>query len=145
LQTKYDPQNLGDFDKNKKYTIVFTEWNEKYVNVLLNDCKNTLESKWIKNISLIKVPWSLELTFWALKAIENWADVIIVIWTVIRGGTSHYQHVCDWVTHWIINLQIKTWKPIVFGVLTCDNEQQIKQRLGKWKEWALSAMQLSVV
>lgn len=143
MQVKYSPRDLSGFDKKKKYVIVFTEWNEKYVNVLVESCNNTLKEKWILNIDYIKVPWTLELTYWALKAFDAWADIVIAIWTVIRGDTSHYDHVCDWVIQWITNLQIKHWKPIIFGVLTCDNKEQVKERLSKWEEWALSAIQVS--
>ena len=143
MQNHYAPKDLESFNKDLQYTIVYTEWNPKHVNRLTNECENTLKEHWIKNIKKLIVPWSLELPFWAMQAIKNWADIIITIWTVIRWDTSHYDHVCEWVTDWIMNLQLKTWKPIIFGVLTCENEQQVEDRIYKGKEWALSAISLS--
>ena len=143
MQKHYNPTNLGNYDKEKKYTIVSTQWNKEFVNILEMDCKNTLKEKWIKNITSIKVPWSLELIIWAIKAFEAWAEIVIVIWTVIRWETTHYKHVCDWVINWITTLQVHIKKPIIFWLLTCENEKQIKDRLYKWKEWALSAIEMS--
>lgn len=146
MQNHYDPKDLGKFNKSKKYVIVSTEWNSEYVDILVDDCEKTLEKNWIKNITHVKVPWSLELTYWAMEAFNSKkADVVIVIWTVIKWDTDHYLFVCNWVTQWIIELQLKTWKPIIFGLLTCDNEKQVKERLYKWKEWALSAIQITTI
>ena len=146
MQHKYSPTDLGNYDKTKKIVIVKTEWNSQYVDALAKDCEDTLREKGLTNIETLEVPWSLELTYWAVKAFEKyWADVCVVIWTVIRWDTSHYDHVCDWVTRGIINLQIEKSKPIVFWLLTCENERQVEQRMKKGKEWALSAIQLSKI
>ncbi len=142
----YNPKNLDGYKKNKKYVIVSTEWNDDYVSKLTNDCINTLREKWIKNIKEIKVPWCLELTYWSIIAFKKYkADIVIVIWVVIKWDTDHYKYVCSWVTEWITHLQIKLWKPIVFWVLTCDNDLQVIKRLWKWKEWALSAIQITKI
>ena len=145
MQQSYNPKNIKGYNKSKKYTIISTEWNEKYVQILEQECIETLKNHWIKNIHNFKVPWSLELPYWALKAANSWSDIVIVIWTVIRWETSHYDHVCDWVTKWIIDVQLKTGKPVIFGILTCDNEDQVKERLCKWKQWALSAISISKI
>lgn len=146
MQNHYNPKDLGSFDVNKKYVIVSTEWNSEYVDFLVTDCEKTLMENWIKNIFHIKVPWSLELTYWAIQAFEkNKADIVIVIWTVIKWDTDHYAYVCNWVTQWITELQIKLSKPIIFGLLTCNNEKQVKERLYKWREWALSAIRISII
>ena len=145
MQDEYNPQDLWSYDIKKKYFIVSTEWNFKYVDILERDCVKTLKEKWINNIEVLKVPWSLELPFWALKAFELWADIVIVIWTVIRGETSHYDHVCLWVTKWIMDLQLKLEKPVIYWLLTCNNLKQVEERLYKGREWALSAIRVSTL
>ena len=68
--------------------------------------------------------------FLNVYAIEDGADVVIALGVVIRGGTPHFEYVCQSVTEGLTRVQLDTGVPIGFGVLTVDNEKQALDRAG---------------
>ncbi|KAG1463348.1 hypothetical protein G6F46_002786 [Rhizopus delemar] len=74
-------------------------------------------------------------------------DAIICIGLVIKGGTAHFEYICDAVTHGIMRVQLDTGVPVMFGVLTCYNEQQAIARASTdegfehAQEWAAAAVE----
>lgn len=100
------------------------------------------------NCDIFKVPGTVELTFAASKLIESGSyDAIIVIGTVIRGDTPHFDYVCQSVTQGITHLNSECDIPVIFGVLTVDTEQQAIDRCGgpagdKGAEAAEAAIQM---
>jgi len=118
-----------------KITILLPEFNEKYGSKLLNSTIKSLESNGIKNPKIIRVPGALELPFAALKEIKNnKPNVLIALGVVIQGETDHYEHVCTQTFRGLMDVQLQTETPIVFGVLTCKTENQAVDRIenGKW-------------
>lgn len=82
------------------------------------------------NITVVHVPGSIELTFAASQLAKSGkVDVIIVFGCVIRGGTPHFDYVCQSVTQGITMLNATTDIPVIFGVLTTDNKQQAIDRI----------------
>ena len=74
---------------------------------------------------------AIELTFAASKLIETGLyDAIVVLGCVIRGGTPHFDYVCQSVTQGITHLNSECDIPVIFGILTVDNEQQALDRIG---------------
>ena len=49
---------------------------------------------------------------------------------VIRGGTPHFEYVCQAATTGLTDVSVRTGTPVGFGVLTCDDEQQALDRAG---------------
>ena len=83
-----------------------------------------------ENLKEIDVPGAYELPLaaaWALK--ENF-DAVIALGCVIRGETTHYDYVCQSVERGLSRLQLKSLKPVVFGVLTTENYEQALARAG---------------
>jgi len=77
------------------------------------------------------VPGTIELTFAASQLIKTGdCDVIIVLGCVIRGETPHFSCVCDSVTQGVAYLNATSRIPVIFGVITVDNEQQAIDRTG---------------
>jgi 6,7-dimethyl-8-ribityllumazine synthase len=75
-------------------------------------------------------------------------DAIIVIGSVIKGETQHFDFVCQGVTHGIKDLNIKYDTPVIFCVLTDNNEQQSIDRSGgkhgnKGTEAAIAAIKMA--
>ncbi|MEY4390622.1 MAG: hypothetical protein RLZZ400_365, partial [Actinomycetota bacterium] len=62
--------------------------------------------------------------------IEDGADAVIALGVVIRGGTPHFEYVCQAVTDGLTRVQLDSGVPIGFGVLTVDNEKQALDRAG---------------
>lgn len=146
MQNNYNPKQKNNFDPNKIYYIVHTEWNSEYVDIIKDNCINTLTSHGINNVRTLVVPWSMELPYWSGIAFDKyWADVVIAIWVVIKWDTDHYKYVCDSATMWLMNVQLKFLKPVICGLLTCNTIDQVVARLNKWEEFALSALNISTL
>ena len=132
-------KNLSFFDKksipnasNFKFGVVVSKWNEKITNNLLNGVLDTLYSFNVvqSNIVVFEVPGSFELIYGAKKINEKNVDAIICLGCVIKGETSHFDYICSSVSNGIMNLNIDLDVPVIFGVLTDDNEQQSIDRSG---------------
>ena len=84
-----------------------------------------------EDYKFIKVPGAVELPIAAKKlALKKSFDAIIVLGAVIRGETDHYQFVCDQVSYGCQKVAIEEVIPVIFGVLTCENEEQALDRIG---------------
>ena len=147
----YNPENIPDVS-TKRFGIIVSEWNDKITGKLLAGAKNTLLKHGVKedNIIIQYVPGSFELTFGAKFLIEKQKtlDAIIVLGCVIRGGTPHFEYVCQGVTQGITSLNIEYDIPFIFGLLTTDNEQQALDRAGgihgnKGDEAAITAIKMT--
>ncbi|XZF14818.1 6,7-dimethyl-8-ribityllumazine synthase [Chitinophagaceae bacterium MMS25-I14] len=136
-----------------RIAIVYTEWNEKIVGELMNGCKQVAAQFNSAIMEEIAVPGSFEIPFacnqlWQHYAgKENAPEAIIAFGTVIRGGTPHFEYVCKAVTEGITQLNLTLPVPVIFGVLTLDNEAQAWERLGgthghKGEEAAITALKM---
>lgn len=82
-------------------------------------------------VTVIYCPGSFELPLIAKKALETGKyDGVICLGAVIRGATSHYDHVCNAVTSGIARVNLDTGKPVVFGVVTTETIEQAIERAG---------------
>ncbi|MBS1771848.1 MAG: 6,7-dimethyl-8-ribityllumazine synthase [Bacteroidetes bacterium] len=133
--------------------VVYTEWNEKIINELIAGA-DKIFSKFNITTHKIAVPGSFELPFackqlfeYTFEKPESAVEAIIAFGTVIRGGTPHFDYVCKAVTEGITRLNLMLPIPVIFGVLTLDNEQQAWERLGgihghKGEEAAIAALKM---
>jgi 6,7-dimethyl-8-ribityllumazine synthase len=80
--------------------------------------------------SIMRVPGAFELPLAAQYAIQDGAEVVIALGVVIRGGTPHFEYVCNSATDGLTRVQLDTGIPIGFGLLTVDTEQQGLDRSG---------------
>ncbi|MGB9373223.1 MAG: 6,7-dimethyl-8-ribityllumazine synthase, partial [Jiangellales bacterium] len=81
-------------------------------------------------VTLVRVPGSFELPVAALHAARGGADAVVALGVVIRGGTPHFEYVCQAATIGLTDVTTSTGVPVGFGVLTCDTEQQALDRAG---------------
>ncbi|MFV0345641.1 MAG: 6,7-dimethyl-8-ribityllumazine synthase [Bacteroidales bacterium] len=119
--------------EGRRVAIVVSEWNIEVTGAMLNGAKNILIKHGVEeqNIDIKFVPGTFELTFGAKVMMERGGvDGIIVIGCVVRGGTPHFEYVCQGVTQGIAQLNAEGRIPIIYGVLTTDNEQQALDRAG---------------
>ena len=113
--------------------IVVAEWNGHITSALLRGAMDTFRKENFDDsqIKVFHVPGAVELTFGASQLIESSAfDVIIVFGCVIKGGTPHFDYVCQSVTQGITSLNADCDIPVIFGVLTVDTEQDAIDRAG---------------
>lgn len=135
--------------KDAFVVIVKTEWNAHIVNKLEAGCKKILDEQKVK-YKILKVPGSFEIPF-AIKAYAESdakrTDAFIALATVVRGGTPHFDYVCKAITEGILSLNMMLDVPVIFGVLTVDNEKQALERVGgphghKGEEAAVTAIKM---
>lgn len=114
--------------------IVTTSWNSKITHALRQGAIDFLTENGFdphETVMTFEVPGAIELTFAASQLIETGRfDAIIVLGCVIRGGTPHFDYVCQSVTQGITTLNADVDTPVIFGVLTVDNEQDALDRAG---------------
>ena len=134
-------KNLSEYDKNQlpnakdfRFGIVVSEWNDKITNGLFNGAESALLDCGVlpENIIRWNVPGSFELIYGAklmLEKVEK-LDAVITIGSVIKGETMHFEFVCEGVTQGIKDLNIQSDVPVIFCVLTDNNEQQSIDRSG---------------
>lgn len=119
--------------ENMRVAIVSAEWNGHITNALTQGALDLFNRQGFdaKDIEVFHVPGAVELTFAASQLIESGNfDVIIVFGCVIRGGTPHFDYVCQSVTQGITALNADCDIPVIFGVLTVDCEQDALDRAG---------------
>jgi 6,7-dimethyl-8-ribityllumazine synthase len=135
--------------KDAFVVIVNTEWNAAIVNKLTTGAKKILAGNGIK-YKLITVPGAVEIPF-AVKNHYAYSatppDAYITIGTVIRGDTPHFDYVCKAVTDGVLQLNLSLDVPVIFAVLTVENEKQAKERTGgkhghKGEEAAITAIKM---
>ena len=116
-----------------KVAIVKALWNGHITGALTDSAVATFKAQGIdnENIDIFDVPGAVELTVAASQLIEtSMYDAIIVFGCVVRGGTPHFDYVCQSVTQGITALNADCDTPVIFGVLTVDTEQDALDRCG---------------
>lgn len=81
-------------------------------------------------VSLVKVPGAVEIPLACKALLDRGCDGVVALGAVIRGETSHYDYVCNSVERGVSQLMLEYKKPIGFGVLTTENEEQAMDRVG---------------
>lgn len=135
-----------------RVAIVYTEWNDKIVAEQRAGCRRILDGQQAVLVAEFVVPGCFEIPFAcrhvALQDISGTgAEAIIAFGAVIRGGTPHFEYVCQAVTDGISALNVSLDIPVIFGVLTLDTEAQAWERLGgvhghKGEEAAITALKM---
>lgn len=150
-------KNLSDFNHTTianaagmRIGIVVAEWNIEITGALRDGAINTLLAHGVteNDIVVTYVPGSFELTFGAQILCEDkHVDAVICIGCVIQGETRHFDFICDAVAHGVTNVSMKYNKPVIFGVLTPNTQQQAIDRAGgkhgnKGDEAAVTAIKM---
>ncbi|MFI5160553.1 MAG: 6,7-dimethyl-8-ribityllumazine synthase [Sphingobacteriales bacterium] len=152
-------KNLSDFSGTDipsalpyRFGIVVAEWNAEITNALYQGAYQSLVNHGAlpDNIFNYPVPGSFELTSGADLLLTNnrHLDAVICLGCVIQGETRHFDFICNAVANGISNVAIKHSRPVIFGVLTTDNQQQAIDRAGgkhgnKGDEAAMTAIKMA--
>jgi len=133
--------------KDAFIVIVKTEWNKNIVDKLESGAISILQEQNIK-YKTITVPGSFEIPFAIrMHARSKKANAFIALGTVIRGDTPHFDYVCKAITDGVLSLNLMLDVPVIFGVLTVNDEQQAMDRAGgshgnKGEEAAITAIKM---
>ncbi len=137
--------------KDALVVLVKTEWNAAVVNELEAGAIRILEQYGVSTRT-ITVPGAVEIPF-IIK--QSWAQTnapsaFIALGCVIKGDTPHFDYVCRSVTDGITSLNLSMDVPVIFGVLTVNNQEQANERIGgkhghKGEEAAITALKMMVL
>ena len=135
-----------NIDKNdySKYRILIisTSWNQEIIDVMKGDAISNLQKYNVNKIDSIEVPGAFELSQAAEKFIESY-DAVLALGTIIKGETYHFEVLAHETARSLSQVSISNKKPVIFGVLTTNNELQAKQRAQvKGSEYAKSLLKM---
>lgn len=145
----YSAKNIIDVSA-KKFAIVISEWNTDVTESLYQGAVSTLLKHGAAkdNIFRVDVPGSFELSLGAQKlAKREEIDAVICLGCVIQGETRHFDFICQAVATGVTDVSLKYDKPVIFGVLTPESQQQALDRAGgkhgnKGDEAAITAIKM---
>jgi len=115
-------------DTPLRLAIIAASWHTEIMDGLLDGARRAAAEAGAEVIEL-RVPGSFELPVAAARLAPH-VDAVAALGVVIRGGTPHFEYVCQAATSGLTDVGIRTGVPIGFGVLTCDTEQQGLDRAG---------------
>lgn len=109
--------------------VIAGQWHDVITDGLIAGAQRVLEASgatW----RLVRVPGSFELPVAAKAALDSGADAVVCLGVIIRGGTPHFEFVSSAATDGLTRVALDAGKPVGFGVLTLDDEQQGLDRAG---------------
>ena len=131
--------------------IVSTTWNAEIVDLLLQRALAVCEEAGTAKPTVVRVPGAIEIPVVAQQLATD-HDAVVALGLVVRGGTPHFEYVCDSVTAGLTRVALDSGVPIGNGVLTCDTMEQAIARSGapgtsedKGGEAAMAALETALV
>ena len=112
-----------------RVVVVAAQWHTQVMDGLLAGAVSTLQAAHVEH-EVVRVPGSFELPVVAAEAARGGADAVVALGVVIRGGTPHFEYVCNAATDGLSRVAVDTSTPIGFGLLTCETEEQALDRAG---------------
>jgi len=112
-----------------RIAIVAASWHTKVMDGLIAGARRGLADAGVSSIELVRVPGAFELPVTCSRLAPSY-DALVALGVVIRGGTPHFDYICQAATMGLTHVGIRTGVPVGFGVLTCDDEQQALDRAG---------------
>lgn len=150
-------KNLSEFSTegiasigDKKFAILVSEWNTEVTEALYTGARSTLLQYGAQADHILRrnVPGSYELSLAAQWMVQRHdIDAVICLGCVIQGETRHFDFICNAVAIGITEVALKYNKPVIFGVLTPNNQVQALDRAGgkhgnKGDEAAMAAIKM---
>jgi 6,7-dimethyl-8-ribityllumazine synthase len=110
--------------------IAATRWHAGITDSLVQRAVAAAKECGIDDALLVRVPGAVELPVVAAELARG-HDAVVCLGAVIRGGTPHFEYVCDAVTYGLARVALDSGKPVGNGVLTCDTLDQARDRSGQ--------------
>jgi len=131
--------------------IAATRWHERITTALLERAGVAAAAAGVTEPTVVRVPGAIELPV-VCQELARHHDAVLALGVVIRGGTPHFEYVCDAVTAGLTRVALDEKTPVGNGVLTCDTEEQALDRCGlptstedKGFQSCLAALQTALV
>lgn len=123
------PQIVHTDGTGLRVTIVAGLWHEQISEGLLAGARRALAASNVE-VTEVRVPGSFELPVVCKAVLDAGADAVVALGVIIRGGTPHFEFVADAATSGLTHVALLTGKPVGFGVLTLETEEQGLDRAG---------------
>lgn len=112
-----------------RVAVVAASWHEQVMAGLLAGAQRALTAHRVESPLVVRVPGAFELPVMAAALAERY-DAVVALGVVIRGGTPHFDFVCNAATDGLTRVAVEHLTPVGFGLLTCDTEAQALARAG---------------
>lgn len=110
--------------------VVAASWHDEVMRGLVDGAVRALAEAGLEPRPLLRVPGSFELPVAAARLARSGVSGVVALGVVIRGGTPHFDYVCQAATWGLTRVAVDTGVPVGFGVLTCDTDEQARDRAG---------------
>ena len=134
-----------------RLAVAATTWHADVVELLVERALATAQQAGIPTPTLVRVPGTVELPV-VCQELARTHDAVVALGAVVRGGTPHFEYVCDAVTAGLTRVALDERTPVGNGVLTCDTKAQAVERAGgpgaaedKGAEACLAALRTALV
>jgi 6,7-dimethyl-8-ribityllumazine synthase len=112
-----------------RVAVAATRWHPRITDALLERALAAAAKGGVREPTVVRVAGAVELPV-VCQALAKHHDAVVALGVVIRGGTPHFEYVCDAVTAGLTRVTLDECTPVGVGVLTCDTEQQALDRCG---------------
>lgn len=112
-----------------RVAVVASLWHTTVMDGLVAGALRALDECGVVGATLVRVPGSFELPVVASHLARD-HDAVVALGVVIRGGTPHFEYVCQAATDGLTRVAVDSGVPVGFGVLTCDDDAQALARAG---------------
>ncbi len=144
------PAGLPDA-RGLSLAVVATRWYGELTDAMVERAVAAGAEAGAEVSAVVRVPGAVELPVVAAELAAH-HDAVVALAVVVRGGTPHFDYVCQSVTAGLTRVALDSGKPVGFGVLTCDTREQARDRVGlpgsredKGREAALAALETALV
>jgi 6,7-dimethyl-8-ribityllumazine synthase len=113
-----------------RVAVVAASWHEAVMAGLLAGAQRALAASGVEAPTIVRVTGSFELPVVAAALADKGYEAVIALGVVIRGGTPHFEYVCSAATDGLTRVALDSGTAVGFGLLTCDTEEQARDRAG---------------
>ncbi|MEV0683242.1 6,7-dimethyl-8-ribityllumazine synthase [Nocardia sp. NPDC050378] len=112
-----------------KLAIVASRWHTEICDTLVANAERVAREAGVEHVTVVRCAGAMELPVVAQELARS-HDAVVALGVVIRGGTPHFEYVCDAVTAGLTRVSLDESTPVTNGVLTTDTEEQARDRAG---------------
>ena len=113
-----------------KVAVVAASWHTQVMDGLIGGAERALAEYGVTQHRTVRVPGTFELPVVASALAAQGYDAVVALGVVIRGGTPHFDYVCNAATDGLVRVGLDHTVAVGFGVLTCDTDEQALDRAG---------------
>lgn len=116
--------------RGMRVAVVAASWHADVMGGLRAGAARALADCGVTDVVDVVVPGTFELPVAAGRVAGTGVDAVVALGVVVRGGTPHFEYVCQAATVGLTEVAVRTGVPVGFGVLTCDTDEQALARSG---------------